>query len=261
MLVGFFRLRKRIFPTNFRIACLRNLSDKSDMENPLKNSVEQRLRELDRTPAEATRIGGLERTFIHDILSGRKKSVRGRNVDRLAKGLDATIDWVWNAQSDTDDEPTTPPAPSPNASFPPRFERFPQGETVPLLGQSVTGPNGRFVLNGSEIGRLFRPPNLLGVEGAYAVKVYGTSMEPRFKAGEAVWINPHEPVRAGDDVVVQILGQDDETPHTYIKEFVSQNSKTLRLMQHNPDEGEAKDLTFDTPSVFSVHKIVFHAPV
>ncbi|NDV87994.1 repressor protein C [Aurantimonas aggregata] len=234
------------------------------MEYPLKANVEQRLRELGRTPAEATRRGGLERTFIHDILSGRKKSVRGPNVERLARGLDATLEWVWSAQNEPGDETRLHPAPAPipNASFPPRYERFPQGETVPLLGQSVTGPNGRFVLNGSEVGRLFRPPNLLGVEGAYAVKVYGTSMEPRFKAGEAVWINPHEPVRAGDDVVVQIFEEaSDEAPHTYIKEFVSQSSKMLRLKQHNPDDGETEDLTFETSRVFSVHKIVFHAPV
>lgn len=85
-------------------------------------------------------------------------------------------------------------------------------------------------------------------------------MEPRFKAGETVWINPHEPVRAKDDVVVQLLTDGEDQPtESYIKEFRSQSSKVLRLWQHNPDEDESHEMVFDNEDVFSVHKIVFHA--
>lgn len=148
-----------------------------------------------------------------------------------------------------------------NASFPPKYQQFPRDGYIPLRGQSVGGPNGRFVLNGAEVGRLFVPPMLEGVEGAYAVRVYGTSMEPRFKAGETVWINPNEPVRAGDDVIVQVLTDEENERESYIKEFRSQSHKVTRLWQHNPDEGERNELEFDTKRVFSVHKIVFHATV
>ncbi|PWE52328.1 repressor protein C [Metarhizobium album] len=150
--------------------------------------------------------------------------------------------------------------PRPNASFPPIYQSFNTESTLPLLGQTTGGPNGRFILNGSEVGRVFCPPMLEGVEGAYAVRVFGTSMEPRFKAGETVWINPHEPVRAKDDVVVQLLTDGEDQPtESYIKEFRSQSSKVLRLWQHNPDEDESHEMVFDNEDVFSVHKIVFHA--
>lgn len=150
--------------------------------------------------------------------------------------------------------------PAPNASFPPRYQKFPD-ETVPILGQTVSGPNGKFVLNGQEVARVFCPPDLAGVEGAYAVQVYGTSMEPKFEAGETVWLHPYTPVRSGDYVVAQILSSDGEPPESYIKQFVSRSSKVLRLKQFNPEEGESTDLEFDADKVFSVHKIVFHALV
>ncbi|PWL17419.1 repressor protein C [Falsochrobactrum shanghaiense] len=150
--------------------------------------------------------------------------------------------------------------PRPNASFPPRYQEFPQDHSIPLLGQTAGGPNGRFILNGTEVGRVFCPPMLEGVEGAYAVMVYGTSMEPRYFAGETVWVNPHLPVRAGDDVIAQLIDDGEDAPvESYIKRFESRSSRVLRLYQYNPDEGEEHELEFDAADVFSVHKIVFKA--
>jgi phage repressor protein C with HTH and peptisase S24 domain len=146
-----------------------------------------------------------------------------------------------------------------NASFPPMYQRFDGDSSLPLLGQTVAGPNGRFILNGTEVGRVFTPPMLEGVEGAYAVRVYGTSMEPRYFAGETVWLNPHEPVRQNDDVVVQLLTDEENVTESYIKRFSSKSSRVTRLWQYNPEEGETNELEFDSERVFTIHKIVFHA--
>lgn len=179
----------------------------------------------------------------------------GKSVIWLESGI-TTIEGALSDKS----QPTV--TTRPNASFPPKYQQFPTDSSIPLLGQSIGGPNGRFVLNGSEVGRVFCPPGLEGVEGAYAVRVFGTSMEPRYMAGETVWLNPQEPVRANDDVVAQILQNGDDQPvESYIKQFVSRSSKVLRLRQHNPEDGESKELEFDNEKVFSVHKIVFHATV
>jgi hypothetical protein len=58
----------------------------------LQRVVMDRLRELNRNPFEAARVGGLERSFVNDILIGRKRTVRGKNLDRLARALD------WDAR-------------------------------------------------------------------------------------------------------------------------------------------------------------------
>lgn len=152
------------------------------------------------------------------------------------------------------------PRPKPNASFPPRYQQFPGDVAIPLRGQISAGPNGRFIMNGQDIAQVFCPPGLEDVEGAYAVQIQGTSGEPRFYNGETAWINPHARVRQGDDVIVQILG---DNPHdevsSYIKRFVSRSNDVLRLYQYNPGEGEEHNLEFDASKVFSVHKVVFHA--
>lgn len=55
---------------------------------PLKAIVELRLTELGVNPFEAARRGGLERSFVNDLLIGRKKSVRGDNIGKLAAALE-----------------------------------------------------------------------------------------------------------------------------------------------------------------------------
>lgn len=171
----------------------------------------------------------------------------GPNRDRLRE--------IHENVSKGGDAPAAAPS---NASFPPRFQRFDPVASIPLRGQTVGGPNGRFVLNGQELSRLFAPPGLEAIEGAYAVQVYGTSMEPSFRPGQTIWLNPVAPVRAGDFVVAQIMDGRDQVA-SYIKEFVSQSSKLLKLRQLNPGEGEEELLTFPADKVFSVHKVVFSA--
>lgn len=232
--------------------------------------IKMRMDKLEIKESKAAKDAGLSADAIRNV---RRKLEAGNlnvsfnmnTINALAPVLGTTPAWILDG---TGPEDAAAPLvaeeskrPSPNASFPPQHQRFSSTQTVPLLGLSSGGPNGRFILNGSEVARLFCPPMLEGVSDAYAVRVYGTSMEPRFKAGETVWINPHEPVRSGDDVIAQVLRDDDDMPESYIKEFRSRSSKVLRLWQHNPEEGEKNELEFDGDQVFSVHKIVFHAAV
>lgn len=236
------------------------------MANSIIDRINIRLKKTGKTARRASLDAGLSDAFIRNILIGKSGTPRADNLQRLADALGTTNLWLLNGTGP--EEPSAddavealdiPPSAGSNASFPPRYERFPAG-TVALMGQSVGGPNGRFVLNGQTIDRLFCPPNLVGVEGAYGVRVYGTSMEPRYFAGETVWINPHEPVRSNDFVVVQLLSPDESGDReSYIKQFVSRSNKTLRLRQLNPDEGEPELLEFPADHVFAVHKIVFQA--
>ncbi len=154
-------------------------------------------------------------------------------------------------------EGTLATRPKPNASFPPQWTAFPTDYSIPLRGQISAGANGRFIMNGQDIARVFCPPGLEGVEGAYAVQIQGTSGEPRFFNGETAWVNPHLTARQGDDVVVQVLEGDEVS--SYIKRFVSKSNTKVRLYQYNPGTGETNELEFDADKVFSIHKVVFHA--
>ena len=125
--------------------------------------------------------------------------------------------------------------------------------TVPLLGQGSAGRNGRFPFNGDRVTNVPAPSTLARVRGAYAIYVVGDSMEPRYEAGEKVFVDPSRPVLPGDYVVAQIAEAEGEAPSGYIKQFVGIDDKTLRLYQLNP----RKKLTFPSTKVVSVHKIVF----
>ncbi|CUA90182.1 hypothetical protein Ga0061061_111102 [Chelatococcus sambhunathii] len=89
----------RIFPTtsigNIPLAVEDGKSDKSDMDDStFRNRIADRLAEIGRNPFEAARRGGLERSFIVDILTAKKKSVRGQNLAKLAKALDTTVEHL-----------------------------------------------------------------------------------------------------------------------------------------------------------------------
>jgi len=82
--------------------------------------------------------------------------------------------------------------------------------------------------------------------------VVGTSMEPRYFAGEAVFVNPRVPVRVGDFVVAQIGTHEGEPPLAYVKRYTGQNDKSIRLEQLNPP----KKLAFPADRLVSIHRIV-----
>ena len=124
---------------------------------------------------------------------------------------------------------------------------------IPVYGHAVGGKDGEFILNGNQVTEVLAPASLSTVADAYAVYVVGDSMEPRYFAGETVFINPRLPVSRGTFVVAQIAGGgDDNVPHAYVKRFVSQDAKRLRLEQFNPK----KVLDFPASKVVSVHRII-----
>jgi hypothetical protein len=68
---------------------------------------------------------------------------------------------------------------------------------IPVYGHAVGGKDGEFILNGNQVTEVLAPASLSTVADAYAVYVVGDSMEPRYFAGETVFINPRLPVSRG----------------------------------------------------------------
>ena len=215
----------------------------------------------------ARAIGVGEPTYL-----GHENGSRGlsRAGARYARFFHVSLDWLIGGRGDfrvgggetrfaaalgsagLADEPTGPLAPPPprhaELGGPARF-----GAVIPAYGQAVAGKDGEFILNGNRIVDILAPPSLQGVPDAYAVYVVGDSMEPRYFAGEAVFVNPRLPVRRGDFVVAQIAADEEgEPPHAYIKRFVARDARHLRLEQFNP----RKPLEFPVARVVSVHRII-----
>jgi len=127
-----------------------------------------------------------------------------------------------------------------------------RGSTIPLYGAAVGGEDGEFVMNGNHLDDVFAPPSLSGIPDAYAVRVVGSSMSPRYEDDETVFVNPKRRVVRGDYVVAQIHVDEHEPPLAYIKRLVSYTKQKLVLEQFNPP----KVLEFDGADVATVHYVL-----
>ena len=75
------------------------------------------------------------------------------------------------------------------------------------------------------------PSSLHSVRNAYGIRVAGTQMEPAYRPGDIIWINPHESGRAGDDVLLCDTGN-----RRLIRELVNETESDWIVRQHNPSK-------------------------
>lgn len=130
------------------------------------------------------------------------------------------------------------------------IQAVPKVADIPVLGRARGGQSAFFFENGNVHEYVRRPANLNGVENAFAVYTVGESMQPRFYAGEILFINPNQPVTRDCFVVVEL-----EDGQGLIKQFVNQDDDWLRLRQFNPAQG----LEIPRGKVRHVYRIVSSA--
>lgn len=127
------------------------------------------------------------------------------------------------------------------------------GERLAVLGSAEGGSDGHTPWNGDIVDYVPRPANLVGVPQAYAIYVYGTSMEPRYFPGELLYVHPGRPVHPGCFVLVQLKPRKEgEVPRAFLKRLVRQTQTKLILEQFNP----ARQFDVKLADVLSTHRIV-----
>lgn len=135
------------------------------METTLKEIVSMRLAELKRNAFEAARVGGLERSYVNDILIGKKNSVRGNNLVKLAKALDMEIsDLVPNR-----------PKPSSETGF-----------TIPIVGVVSAGGmiESEWEQQTEPLYEIEIPFSLS--DDAIGFEMRGESMMPKYDSGDII---------------------------------------------------------------------------
>lgn len=202
--------------------------------------------------ALAERMGTTKNQLVK--LENGSRGLSRKWIEQAAKAL-----GVPNSAIIDDQEPLAVPhisTPRPDASYPMPLE-FPR-RRLPVFGHAAGGleQDGKFILNGMKVADVLCPPELEHVKDAFAVYMHGDSMRPAFRPGDTLYIDPSRPVTAGDEVLVQIKGEEDEPPYGFVKEFMRKSAKELVLLQHNPPEGQEKIITFPADRVMTVHKVV-----
>lgn len=69
------------------------------MSEMLRRRVQERLAALEINPFEAARRAKLERSFVNDLLIGKKSTIREGGIIRLAEALECDPEYLTGAQS------------------------------------------------------------------------------------------------------------------------------------------------------------------
>ncbi|MEX2295840.1 MAG: S24 family peptidase [Dongiaceae bacterium] len=120
------------------------------------------------------------------------------------------------------------------------------GRDLPIMGAVRGGAEGFFFNDGEPKEYLRRPPFLEGAANAFALYVDGDSMEPRYFAGEILYVNPNRPVTRNCFVAVELAdGQG------LIKQFLRRDDTLVVLRQFNP----GKEIRIQTDQVRHIYRI------
>jgi SOS-response transcriptional repressor LexA len=117
---------------------------------------------------------------------------------------------------------------------------------LPVMGTAKGGSEGFYFNDGEPKEHVDRPAGLVGVANAFALYVDGDSMEPRYFAGETVYVNPNRPITRSCFVAVEM--QDGQG---LIKQFLRRSDEHVVLHQFNP----AKDVRLAARDVKQLYRI------
>jgi phage repressor protein C with HTH and peptisase S24 domain len=103
------------------------------------------------------------------------------------------------------------------------------GRAIPIVGMARAGADGFFDENGFPVGadETVRFPDL-GEDRVYALEIAGDSMEPVFRTGDIVIVQPGAAVRRGDRIVVRTRAGE-----VMAKVLGRRNDQTIELISLN----------------------------
>ncbi len=104
------------------------------------------------------------------------------------------------------------------------------GRAIPVVGMARAGADGFFDENGFPVGadETVRFPDL-GDDRVYALEIAGDSMEPMYRTGDIVIVQPGVDVRRGDRIVVRTRAGE-----VMAKVLGRRNEQTIELLSLNP---------------------------
>lgn len=104
------------------------------------------------------------------------------------------------------------------------------GRAIPIVGMARAGADGFFDENGFPVGtgETVHFPDL-GEDRVYALEIAGDSMEPMYRAGDVVIVQPGAAVRRGDRVIVRTRAGE-----VMAKVLGRKNDQMVELVSLNP---------------------------
>ena len=103
---------------------------------------------------------------------------------------------------------------------------------LPIFGRRVVGKHCMIKFDQEPVEMAEKPASLASNKEAYGVYVPGESMEPRVKTGDLLYVEPHQPIRK-EDLVVVGYGEDGLRE---ILQYNGQKDGKILLSRCNPSE-------------------------
>lgn len=210
----------------------------------LAERVRERVDASGRSPRDLSIEAIGKPDLIRDILRG-KRMPTGPVMLKLAEVLDTTTEYLLGLTSSPDQ------VQSEVSIQDVRRDWIPEKPTelgIPLVGTGDCAELAVIDESGEEIEverssfdpeyhvrYIKRPAVLAGDRKAYAIYFHGSSMEPRFFAGEIGIVQPDRHAGPGDFVLVQLNdGTEDAVVSVLVKKLVRQTTQYVELEQYNP---------------------------
>lgn len=165
----------------------------------LKDIAIARLAQLGVGPVEAATAAGIERTFIRDLVEGKKKSIRSDKIADLARALKLNADALRRHELQPEDGPSP--------------IRRPEPMQVPLLATVSAGELMRDDIGEEALGTLWAtdlPPG-----DWIALRVNGTSMDRISPPDSVIFVNRRDKALVANACYVIA----DEDGHATYKRF------------------------------------------
>jgi len=105
---------------------------------------------------------------------------------------------------------------------------------LPIIGSPAPGDEERILVDDRPHGEILAPPQLEGVKGAKALYVRGRAMEPRYYAGEVVYLNPARAPNPGDFIFITVKEPGFPASVGYVRQFLGSDLVTIRVSTLNP---------------------------
>ena len=213
--------------------------------NPLRSyrrqaglTLEQLARLSGTTAAQISKLEKGERRLTVDWMARLAPPLGIRMADLLSPAVPAPLNQEL---------PSTALLPGGDAAFAGIPISGDPRDLIPVRSAGRGGIEQEMFLQDGPIDYIRRPPSLAQVKDAYAIYVVGDSMQPRFRPGQLLHVNPFKPPQPGNGVVVTKTNG-----AVLIKEFVRQDGRGIHLRQYNP----ADTLSYPTEEVTAVHTVV-----
>jgi phage repressor protein C with HTH and peptisase S24 domain len=213
---------------------------------------------------------GVNRSFFTDLRDrGRARSDIIDKLLAVAKVTREDLDRALDGQ----DEPGLRAARANSSRDNMPFFGHPEdsGRNVPLLGTALgadfevsdAGAHEFAEVTDLDIGEVVdhirRPATLRGRDKIYALTVAGSSMEPKYEAGDPIYVDPKGTPRNGDDIVLYLRrgeGSDEaESERLFsvlIKRLVRRSATFIELEQFSP----ALTFKLEARQVAKLHRVV-----